>query len=517
MKLVGFVDGATLADGARLTPDVCIIGSGAGGAVAADVLSRAGLEVLVVEEGGHYTQADFDMREDTAFPHLYQEDGGRSTEDLGIAILQGRSVGGSTTVNWTTCFRTPEHVVEHWATHHGIRGFTHADLVPHWQAMEKRLSIAEVPFGAINRNNRLLWDGCKALGWDVALIRRNVSGCMHSGYCGMGCPIDAKRSMNVTCLPDAVRNGAAILSRCRADRFVFEGARARTLEATLLGTDDVTPTGVRVTIEPKRFILSAGAINGPALLLRSGFEADGRVGTRTYLHPTVAQLGIFDERVDGFYGAPQSVASHEFARRGDEVGFVLETSPIHPMLAALAAPGIGKIHSEALSALPYICAHIALLIDGFHPDEPGGRTKLRKSGAPILDYTLPKRVFRAMREANRTMARLQLAAGARQSMSPHDPPVAIHSEKELELLDSAPYETNRLTVFSAHVMGGLRLGDDPKTGLVSSEDMRLHGVENLHVIDGSLFPTSLGVNPQLSIYGLAHLAATRLANLWATP
>lgn len=515
MKLTGFVNGATLSGTeTRLTPDVCVIGSGAGGAVAAETFATAGLEVLVVEEGGHYTKHDFDMREDTAFPHLYQEDAGRSTEDLGISILQGRSVGGSTTVNWTTCFRTPEDVVEHWKKVHHVTGFTHADLAPHWAAVEKRLSIDTIPFDSINRNNRLLWDGCKKLGWSVDLIKRNVQGCLQSGYCGMGCPVDAKKSMLVTYLPDAVKQGAVVLSRCRAERLVFENGKATRLEATLLASDGVTPTGAKVVIDAKRFVLSAGAINGPALLLRSGFSGDGRVGTRTYLHPTIAQLGLYKEPVNAFYGAPQSVASHHFAHRGDDVGFVLETAPAHPMIAALTAPGLGKTHSDALQALPYISAHIALLIDGFHPDEPGGRVKVRDSGAPLLDYTLPERVWKAMREANKTMARMQLASGAYRSSTPHDPPVIIVKESDISLIDQAPYETNALTVFSAHAMGGLRMGDDPKTGLVSSHDMKVHGLGNVHVIDGSLFPTSLGVNPQLSIYGLARLASTRLASAW---
>lgn len=516
MTLSGFVDGASLSQDQRLTPDVCIVGSGAGGAVAAQVLANAGLEVLVVEEGGHYTRRDFDMREDTAYPHLYQEDAGRSTEDLGIAILQGRAVGGSTTVNWTTCFRTPADVVEHWRKIHGVQGFTHAELEPHWASVEERLGIAQIPLTEINRNNRLLWDGCKALGWDVSLLKRNVRGCLKSGYCGLGCPVDAKQSMLVTYLPDAVKQGATVLSRCRADRLVFERGGAKRLEATLLSADDRTPTGRKVVIEAKRFVLSAGAINGPSLLLRSGFDADGKVGTRTYLHPTIAQLGIYDEPVEAYYGAPQSVASHHFAHRGDEVGFVLETSPAHPMLAALAAPGIGADHAQALKSLPYTAAHIALLIDGFHPEEPGGRVKLRASGAPVLDYTLPSRVFRAMADASQAMARLQLASGARESYSPHDPPCVVRSEADLPQLARMPFDTNRLTVFSAHAMGGLRLGDDPSRGLVSSDMMKVHGLDNVHVVDGSLFPTSLGVNPQLSIYGLARLASTRLAAAWKT-
>lgn len=510
----GFVDGSKLEGILVARPDVCIIGSGAGGSVTAQVLADAGFDVLVVEEGGHYTKRDFRMREDTAFPQLYQEDGGRSTEDLGIAILQGRSVGGSTTINWTTCFRTPDDVLEHWKKKHGVAGFSQAELAPHWDEVEARLGIAEFPLAEANRNNRLLYDGCQKLGWEAKPIRRNVRGCLKSGYCGMGCPVDAKQSMLVTYLPDAVAKGATVVSRCRAERFERTGNSVTTLIGTLLGSDDRTPTGATLTIEPKRFILAGGAINGPALLLRSGITLDGRVGRRTFLHPTVAQLGIYKEPVSPFFGAPQSVASHQHAHRGDDVGFVLETAPAHPMLAALAAPGMGADLAGNLKQLSHTAAHIALLVDGFHDDVAGGVVKLRPSGAPLLSYDMSERLWRGIRDAVKAMARVQLASGAEASMTTHDPPCILRTEADIARIDGYPFATNRAVVFSAHVMGGLGLGDDPKRGCVNSSDFRLHGIDNLHVVDGSLFPTSLGVNPQLSIYGLARLAATRLASAW---
>jgi choline dehydrogenase-like flavoprotein len=494
---------------------VCIVGSGAGGAVTAAVLAAAGIDVIVLEEGGHHTRTDFRMREDTAYPMLYQEDAGRSTADQSISILQGRSVGGSTTINWTTCFRTPEDVVDHWARVHDVRGFKYADLVPHWEIVEKRLSIAEIPLAEVNRNNRTLYDGCKKLGYDAAVIRRNVKNCFKSGYCGMGCPIDAKQSMLVTYLPDAVASGAKVLSHCRADRIERLDGRGYRIACTVVGKDDHTPTGETLVVQCDRLILSGGAINTPALLLRSGITVDGLVGRRTYLHPTIAQLGIYPEPIQGFYGAPQSIASHHFARRGDDVGFFLEAAPIHPMLAALATPGIGELHRSSIAQLANGAAHIALHIDGFHPDEPGGQVKVRKSGAPLLDYRIPERIFAAMRESSKVLARIQLASGAKYTQTSHDPPPTIRSEADIAVIDTLPFEANRLTVFSAHVMGGSAMSDDSRQGVVNSADCQVHGMPGLHVIDGSLFPTSLGVNPQLSIYGLAHLMATRLASQWA--
>ena len=184
--------------------DVCIIGSGAGGGILAAGLMERSLDVVMLEAGGYHTRRDFDLHEQTAFPMLYQGRGGRSTVDLAISILQGRSVGGGTTINWTTCFRTPERILAHWQAHHGIEGLDAASLAPHFEAVEARLNIHTWPEAAANANNRKLLDGCRKLGWEASPLRRNVKGCANSGFCGMGCPVDGKQSQHVTSIPDAV-------------------------------------------------------------------------------------------------------------------------------------------------------------------------------------------------------------------------------------------------------------------------------------------------------------------------
>jgi choline dehydrogenase-like flavoprotein len=501
----GFLD-ANGSVGQFLKPEVCIIGSGAGGAVAAALLAAAGRSVLVVEEGGHRTSQHFRMREDEAFAQLYQESGARATKDLGITILQGRTVGGTTVVNWTTSFRTPDTVLEH----------SPAELAPHFAAVEERLSIAEIPLEESNRNNRLLYEGCKAIGLPAAPTRRNVKRCMKSGYCGMGCPIDAKQSMLVTYLPDAVAKGATVIYRCRVDRLELEGDRVVRAQASILDPEDGhTPTGRLLTIEAKRFLLSAGAINSPAILIRSGLGGkDSPVGRRTFLHPVAAVTGRYQDPVEGYYGAPQSIASHALAHRGDGIGLFLEAAPIHPVLASTALTGIGQAHRAAMRELSRLTGHLALAIDGFDPSETGGTVEVRPSGAPVVDYPLPPRVWEGLRTGTKMLARINLAAGADLVRTAHDPAVEIRSEADLAKIDAAPFESNRVGVFSAHVMGGCALGGDPKSAVVRPDDLRHHRVQNLHIVDGSVLPTSLGVNPQETIYGIAHLVAGRLDAAW---
>jgi choline dehydrogenase-like flavoprotein len=506
-----FSEGGALPDGAILEADVCVIGSGAGGALVAHELQRAGLGVLVVEEGGHHTRAQFHMREDEAFPMLYQESGTRASKDLGFTILQGRAVGGSTVVNWTTSFRTPEPVYQHWRDVHQVRELAYADVVPHWDAVEQRLNIAQIPYEETNRNNRLLYDGCKKLGLPVETTHRNVKGCMKSGYCGMGCPIDAKQSMLVTYLPDAVALGARVVSRCRVDKLVVSSGSVARAECSVIGDDGYNPSGRRVSIKARRFVLAAGGIGSPAILMRSGLGG-GLVGRRTFLHPVASIVARYAEPVEAYYGAPQSVASHAHADRGDRVGLFYEAAPVHPALAAMVSPGIASEHLEHMKTLPFVAAHIALAIDGFHPSEHGGTVTLRESGAPLLDYPVNDRLQEALLAGLRTLARINFAVGAQSIMIGDVPALELRGERDLGQLDG--YDLRRQTLFSAHVMGGCKMGDDPAASVVRSRDLRHHGVENLHVVDGSVFPTSLGVNPQESIYGLARCIGSRLARDW---
>ncbi|HSO35642.1 MAG TPA: GMC family oxidoreductase N-terminal domain-containing protein, partial [Labilithrix sp.] len=356
-----------------------------------------------------------------------------------------------------------------------------------------------------------LYDGCQKLGWQVDTLKRNVFACMQTGFCHLGCPVNAKRSMLVTLIPDAIDAGARLVFRARADRLESEGGEIKRLHATLLDSEGRKPTGQSLTVKAKRFVISGGAINSPALLLRSGLDSGGLVGRRTFLHPTVGSAAIYEEKVDPFRGAPQSAASHHFAHRGEEMGFFLEAVPWYPALAATAVPGFGQAHEEKMKLAAHTALHIAIGIDGFHDDIPGGRVTLRPSGAPLIDYPITARLWSAFRFAQKRLAEMQIASGAKTVMTIQEQPVVMQGKVDEAAIDAARWETGSTPVFTAHQMGGCAMGDDPKTSVVRSEDLRHHTIRNLHVVDGSVFPTSLGVNPQESIYGLARLMATRIA------
>jgi choline dehydrogenase-like flavoprotein len=317
------VDAAKLDAAQTMQADVAIIGSGAGGGVAAEILSQAGLAVLLIEEGPLKTSADFkDMQEARAYRDLYQGGGpGKATSDGAITILQGRAVGGSTTVNWTSSFRTPEPTLQFWAAEREVRGHSVEDMKPWFEAMEQRLNVA--PWAMTpNANNHVLQRGCERLGWESHVIPRNVKGCWDSGYCGFGCPVNAKQSMLVTCIPDALAKGATLVHRLRVRQLQHaNGQITAAIGEALSPKDGTTPTGVTVTIRARHFIAAGGALNTPALLLRSQLpDPHELVGKHTLIHPVVLTTAVMPERIEAFYGAPQSIASDHFQWKDGATG-----------------------------------------------------------------------------------------------------------------------------------------------------------------------------------------------------
>ncbi|MFK7927752.1 MAG: GMC family oxidoreductase N-terminal domain-containing protein [Myxococcota bacterium] len=486
--------------------DVCIIGSGAGGAVLAAGLAEQGASVVVLEAGPHRSRADFKMREATAMMDLYQEAGTRSTEDLAITILQGRSVGGGTTVNWTSCFRTPDRILQHWREVHGLSELTPDALRPHFEAVESRLNIREWPKELANANNRVLLDGCAKLGWDSGPMRRNVKGCANSGYCGMGCPVDAKQAMHLTYLQDALAAGARVQAEAAVHQLDVEGDRIVAVRARIQPHGHPVPSGPLLTVRAKVTAVCGGAINSPALLLRSQIAASSPVGKRTFLHPVVAVLGQYEQPIHPWYGAPQSSHSHRFIDRGPhKMGFFLEAAPLHPALAAAALKVGGAEHAGLMAQLHRTSALLALHVDGLLPGDEGGVVTIDDSGRPRVAYPIGPQLLEALPVAHDAMARIHLAAGAQSVLTSHTPVVSLSDEAGLGALKDAEYGALKHGIFTAHQMGGCTMGTDPSTSVVNPKH-RVHGLGNLFIVDGSVLPTALGVNPSQTIYGLAHRA-----------
>ncbi len=507
------IDAAKLTQDQTYEVDVVIVGTGAGGGVTAELMAKAGFKVLMIEEGPLMSSADFDMRESTAYPNLYQEQASRSTKDQAIKILQGRAVGGSTTVNWTSSFRTPDATLKHWEAQHNVEGCAPEQLAPWFEKMEARLNISNWPV-APNANNAVLVTAAKKLQLSYGHMKRNVKDCWNLGYCGTGCPINAKLSMLVTSIPEALSNNAGLIYRLRAERFVYRANKVAHLEARAMHADGVKLSNTKVTIRANHFVLASGSIGSPAILLRSKTpDPHDLIGKRTFLHPVVISSALFKKQIAPYYGAPQSVYSDHFLwSKGvtGPLGYKIEVPPLHPLLVATVFPYHGKKHRKIMRQLPNFHALIALGRDGFHPESQGGHVNLHKDGYPQLSYPISEYLWRGFREAYLSMAEMQFAAGAAAVMPVHLDARPIRSwPKAKAFIEALPMQALRAIVASAHVMGGCSMGRSESQSVVNSYG-RHHQIANLSIHDGSIFPTSLGVNPQLSIYGIIARNTDRL-------
>jgi choline dehydrogenase-like flavoprotein len=499
---------------ATLRCDVAIVGTGAGAGITAELLTQAGLDVVLVEEGPLKSSSDFHQREGEAYPSLYQESAARKSEDKAISILQGRCVGGSTTVNWTSSFRTPSPTLQYWRERFGLAEMSDAAMAPWFEQAERRLNI-EAWLTAPNENNDLLRRGAAKLGIPAAAIHRNVKGCWNLGSCGMGCPTNAKQSMLVTTIPAALDRGARLLVQTRARQLELTPGKVQALVCDAVHVDGSLAPGGPTRIVARHYVVAGGAINSPALLKRSSVpDPHGVLGTRTFLHPVVLSAATFPQAVNGWDGAPQTICTDHFLGTqpiDGPMGYKLEAPPLYPVIFASTLPGYGRRQAETLRQFPHTHTLLALLRDGFHPQSPGGVVKLRSDGSPVLDYPLNDFVMDGARRALLSMAEIQFAAGAQTVTPVHELARDCTSWPQArDAIRDLPLKPLLTRIFSAHVMGGCGMSGDERGGVVRPDGTHWQ-VANLSVHDGSLFPTSIGANPQLSIYGLVNKLSTRLA------
>jgi choline dehydrogenase-like flavoprotein len=497
------VRGADIKGPVRESADVCIIGSGCGGGASAKVLAEAGKKVIVLEEGGHYTSKDFDSTEETAYQNLYQQRAGQAADDLSVTVLQGRCVGGSSTVNWTTTLRTPEFVLEAWRRDHGVRGLSREELEPYFERVGRYLNVHEEPDENHNPNNRIILEGARKLGYRARAVGRNTKDCVKAGACGLGCPYDAKMSVDITYIPDAVKAGATVFADFRANKIEAAGKRKRVHGVVF----DPETRGAKTdfVIEAPVVIVSASAINSPVVLLKSELaNSSGQVGRNLTFHLTSAVLGIYDRVIYGAGGIPQSAMCDEFLNKnGDGGGFWFEAVPIYPILASLALPAFGSFHRQIMRNYPHIGASIVLVKE----IDSSGRVTVNDYGRASISYSLRGRDLAYLKQGLAVAARMHFAAGATRVMTLHTTPTEFHSVEEIEKkLAESDWGTNEIALYSAHPLGTCRMGEDPTHSVVDSH-CQAHDVKGLFVIDGSVTPTSLGVNPQMTILAIAEKSA----------
>jgi choline dehydrogenase-like flavoprotein len=496
------VDGETLTGAIDDVFDVIVIGSGAAGATAAHTLTAAGLSVGLVEEGPWLKTKDVAKDVHTAFGRVMRQSGMQVLQGRAyMPLLQGRCVGGSTLVNSAIAWRIPEDVADDWSARFGVgEHVSMRSLEPHFDSLERDLSVREVDPSVLGENNRLFVEQAKKHGFEAAPMRRYDRGCKGSGLCLTGCPNGAKQGMSVTYVPWSLQRGARIFTSCAAVRVEIAGARA-------VGVVARSATGHLVTLRARRaVVVAASTVQSPNLLRRSGIRANA-LGKHFQAHPGLAMGGLFPTThrpIEMAFGATQGAESTHF-RKSDR--FKLETISLPPDLAGARIPGIGHELSERLAQL----AHVAVWAAQVRA-EAEGTVGVGWGGVDRVNFTMTKRDLEAARKACALIARMLFDAGAREVWPGiYGVPSVLRSIDDVRHIDDAPLEPRSYNFIATHLFGAARMGTDPRTSVVDP-DFQVHGVDGLFVVDSSVFPTNLGVNPQHTIMAMSRLAATRLAD-----
>lgn len=485
-----------LAADETLECDVVVVGTGAGGAVVAKELAEQGLAVVLLEEGDYPSRADFTGHVAAMQHKLYRDSG--ATLSIGNTVIPipiGRTVGGTTTINSGTCYRTPDRILEHWSRDLGLDALAPSALAPFFDRVEAVLNVAPAEGRHLGGVARVIARGCDRLGYrQHQPLRRNAPGCDGQGVCCFGCPTDAKRSTQVSYVPLALQAGATLYTGVRAERVLIDRGRA----FGVLGR-----AGPRtLTVRAERVVVACGALLTPLLLEASGAGLrSGQLGRNLSIHPAVATMALFDERIDGSKAIPQGYAIEQFHDEG-----LLFEGVFAPLdLTAATLPQLGPRLVEILESYDRLACFGVML-----EDESRGRVRRGPGGRPLITYWLSPHDVARLKRAVEILARVYFAAGAKRVLPLLNGFDELRHPAELERLRHTRLRARDFDISAYHPLGTAQMGRDPDRSVVGP-DHQVHDTPGLYVVDGSVIPSSPAVNPQVTIMALATRAADEIA------
>ncbi|MBI2890289.1 MAG: GMC family oxidoreductase [Nitrospirae bacterium] len=483
--------------------DVIVVGSGAGGGVVAGELAEAGHSVAVLEEGGFWKAEDFNEIEIDSFPRVAAW-GGFTTTPEGVILSYGRCVGGGTVKYWADSFRLPADRYALWKDRYGIGD----EFYSYYDRVERNIHVEVAPEYLFNEQNRRYREACRLLHWEGAAVPQARKNCTSSGYCTLGCPYNRKQSMLVTYIPRASLAGAKVFANCRVDRVLVEDGRATGIAGTLLDAQTDVPIHP-IEIRAKAVVVSAGGLGSAGLLLRSGLRHP-RLGKQLFLNPNYFVVGRFDEEMNSHRNIPSPFAVHEWRQtrtdargRYVEGGYLILPGFLHPGTLAALAPGIGDALVDFMGHYDRYGLTLSIL-----DDEVGGTVELDGRGREVPHYRISKPDELKARDYLRKTAALFFAAGAREVWLMDLRGTHIQNAAQIDDIVNGVRIEECLAI-GPHIMGSVPMTANPESGVVDLEG-ETREVKGLYVADGSVFPTSLSLDPSLTIMATATKVAEGL-------
>jgi choline dehydrogenase-like flavoprotein len=507
--------------------DVVVVGSGAAGSVVAAELAESGQRVLILEEGPYVAPAELaTMRPSQTMRRAWREAGMTFAAPVGnsplINVHMGRCVGGSSVMTGGVCFRTPDEVLDEWVHGHGLSDLSPQRMAPFFEEVERRIHVEAVPAALRSRSTTLFEKGAAALGYGLSENQRNTDGCCGCSRCNFGCPHGAKLSVDLTYLPRALSHGARVLSGCLVERVLFSGEQAVGVRAAVLLPDEAAQRRTaQLIVRARRVVVAAGAWHTPRLLFQSGLGPGlPALGRNLTLHPSFRVMARFDERIEGWRGALQSMHSKAF--ESERITLMSVFVPLGVLAATL--PGVGPAHAACADLAPHLA-----VFGGMIHDDAGGRVHAPSSlpgllsrllsREPLCTYKMSRRDRAAASKLLRILGETFLAAGAREVFLPilgkisqpgvRQGPHGGFDADSLARLDLDHIPASQLECASQHPLGTCRMGLSRDDAVVDDRG-QVFGLRELYVVDSGVLPSSLGVNPQLSVMAMATRLSQRM-------
>lgn len=487
----------------RLDCDVVVVGSGAGGAVVATELAQSGLRVIVLEEGPRVEgPLHGQMRPSESMRHVWRD--GAFVAALGVGqsptinVTMAKCVGGSSVVTGGVCFRVPGAVLHEWQNELGLEDYSEEGLEPYVSHVERAIHVEEVPASMRSRSTTLFVEGAERLGIPIKPIRRNTKDCNGCGRCNFGCPHGAKMSVDLSYLPRAVASGAEVWSHALVERVVTRSGRAVGVVGRILNREGGA-AGDRLEVRARRVVLAAGAWHTPLLLQRSGVGHPRWVGRQMTLHPGFRVLARFARPVRGWQGALQSAYTDAF----EHEGITLMALFVPTGVLGATMPGVGAEHVAAAGKIDHLA-----MFGGIIHDSGGGSVHRGPGREPVVTYRMNPEDRAKIPRVISLLAETFFAAGAEEVFIPVLGMRGLDADA-FRRTDLSKVPTSRIECASQHPLGSARMGCSRENSVVDP-DGRVWDTQELYVADGSVLPTSLGVNPQLSIMTVATRIAWRM-------
>ncbi|MGB8331296.1 MAG: GMC family oxidoreductase N-terminal domain-containing protein [Polyangiales bacterium] len=499
-------DLSTQAPPDAITAEVCIIGSGCGGATAARLLAEAGHEVVVLEEGRDLVGPERTQRDAAMYDQLYMDRGGRASHDLSVSVLQGRVLGGGGVINACDVVPIPEGVLHHWVRKYGLEDFEPSRFKRFEEDALADLSASRIPESMVNAANNKLRQGAEALGLRGDVMMHNRVGCRGLGTCLIGCPIHAKRNPRMVALPKAIEAGARIFTRTRAVKIDKPRQDLKEITVRTLDAGGYREEG-ELKVRAKIVIVAANAIASAQLLLRSGL-GNAHVGKNLTLQPQLSVIGIFDERIAAFDGIPQSYAVTEFEEEDNAEfglwGYRVEGIMGTPGIVSTLLPFSGAPAMEGMARYDRMASSLLLA-----PDAPSGQVEVARDGRLTIRYEQREDHKDRLRRGVETAAKIYLEAGAREVLVPTARPLFIRSAREAKGAQELSFAPATAPLISAHQQGTVRFAASERDGGADLNG-QVYGTRDVYVFDSSGFPTSASSHTMTPIISSSRMLTTKL-------